>query len=1042
MPVEKVNRMPEDSTKKLQSLLRKLFQFEHADLDFGIYRIMNKKRDAIENFIEKDLIAAVEAEFGKVSKSEMDQLETEVKALAKELGIGVDDDPATLREMGKKVPALQPLISKFEQKKSKLLNLANCDEYKAEVFNHIYQFFSRYYDNGDFMSLRRYSSKQKYAIPYNGEEVLLHWANKDQYYIKTGEYFFNYAFRIGDYTIRFQIVQAETSMNNVKGENRFFVLRSGEGNVTYDADAKELKVLFDYRALTDAEKAAVGTRNIQDTLNQQAKEAILAAVPVAGLKDGLTREIDGKTPLAKHLAIYAKKNTSDYFIHKDLGGFLRQELDFYIKNEMIDIDDLGTDREVQIEPYLNRVRVMKAISLKIIDFLAQIENFQKKLWEKKKFVIDTFYVITVGTIPEIFYAEIAKCEDQWKEWKELLHIDENQIGLFTFDANQINKRIAFLKSHLTLPLDTRHFPPDFVDRLLASFDDLDEMTDGLLVHSENWQALNMLQEKYRERVKCVYIDPPYNTGNNEFLYRDNIQHSSWLTMMDNRLCFCSSLLLDCGSFICHIDEHEFNALEHLINEHFGTEQNLGPIVWDKRNPKGDAIGIASQHEYLCWTVKSFEALKAKGGLSRKKENAQTILAKAAEVIQRHGGVTQAARDEFKNWLRNQDFSGGEKAYSELDENGDVYRAVSMAWPNKQKAPDEYFEPLIHPVTNKPCPVPARGWRNPPQTMKELLKKGLILFGPDESTQPTRKYLLKDNLYENVPSLYYFGGSDDDLQMAVGYVFPNPKSVRLTEYAISIATAQHGDLVLDFFAGSGTTGHAVIKLNREDGGRRKFILVEMAQYFDTVLLPRIKKVIFTPEWKEGKPKRMATSEEAERSPRIIQVLGLEQYEDTLNNIEFIEGGTAPKTLMDFEGYFLRYMLDFETRESPCRMNVTKLERPFDYTLRITRDSQLHNETVDLVETFNYLLGLNVKRIRTFNENGTPYRVVHGETLAGESTTIIWRTTTGLDLKKDKQFIEETILKDPKLKAEKVYINADFHVEGAFPIEPEFQRLMGA
>ncbi|HPD11553.1 MAG TPA: hypothetical protein PLN56_11230, partial [Methanoregulaceae archaeon] len=130
------------------------------------------------------------------------------------------------------------------------------------------------------------------------------------------------------------------------------------------------------------------------------------------------------------------------------------------------------------------------------------------------------------------------------------------------------------------------------------------------------------------------------------------------------------------------------------------------------------------------------------------------------------------------------------------------------------------------------------------------------------------------------------------------------------------------------------------------------------------------------------------------------------------------------------------------ESPCRMNVTKLERPFDYTLRITRDSQLHNEIVDLVETFNYLLGLKVKRIRTFNENGTPYRVVHGETLAGESTTIIWRTTTGLDLKKDKQFIEETILKDPKLKAEKVYINADFHVEGAFPIEPEFQRLMGA
>jgi len=125
-----------------------------------------------------------------------------------------------------------------------------------------------------------------------------------------------------------------------------------------------------------------------------------------------------------------------------------------------------------------------------------------------------------------------------------------------------------------------------------------------------------------------------------------------------------------------------------------------------------------------------------------------------------------------------------------------------------------------------------------------------------------------------------------------------------------------------------------------------------------------------------------------------------------------------------------------------MSVAKLERPFEYSLRVTRDNQLHNETVDLVETFNYLLGLKVKRIRTFKENGTIYRVVHGETLAGQSTTVIWRTTIGLDLKKDKKYIEETLLKDPKLKAERVYINGDFHVEGALPIEPEFQRLMGA
>ena len=370
--------MPEDYTKKLQTLLRKLFQFESADLDFGIYRIMNRKRDVIEKFIEKDLIGSVDTEFGKASLADKAQLLAEVEALAGKLGIGVDDDPAAYRAMAKMVPALQPLISDFEQKRTDLLNLAGRDEHKAEVFNHIYQFFSRYYDNGDFMSMRRYSAKQKFAVPYNGEEVLLHWANKDQYYIKTGEYFFNYAFRIGDYTVRFQIVQAETAMNNTKAENRFFVLNAGEGNVTYAAKTKELVILFEYRALTESEKASVGTRNVQGGLNEQTKTEVLTAIPDAGLKAGLAREKDGKTPLVKHLATYTKRNTTDYFIHKDLSGFLTQELDFYIKNEMFDLDDLGTDKEVPIERYLNRVRVMKAISLKIIAFLAQIEDFQKK----------------------------------------------------------------------------------------------------------------------------------------------------------------------------------------------------------------------------------------------------------------------------------------------------------------------------------------------------------------------------------------------------------------------------------------------------------------------------------------------------------------------------------------------------------------------------------------------------------------------------------------------------------------------------------------
>jgi len=175
-------------------------------------------------------------------------------------------------------------------------------------------------------------------------------------------------------------------------------------------------------------------------------------------------------------------------------------------------------------------------------------------------------------------------------------------------------------------------------------------------------------------------------------------------------------------------------------------------------------------------------------------------------------------------------------------------------------------------------------------------------------------------------------------------------------------------MLDYFAGSGTTTHAVINLNREDGVRRKFILVEMGEYFDTVLLPRIKKVTFSPEWKDGKPKRMATAEEAERSPRIVKYLRLESYEDALNNLR--EPAPTPdqaKVLAENPGlreeYMLHYMLDVETKGSPSLLNIDAFTDPTAYKLKVKRPGadEYEERTVDLLETFNYLIGLRVEHL---------------------------------------------------------------------------------
>lgn len=386
-----------------------------------------------------------------------------------------------------------------------------------------------------------------------------------------------------------------------------------------------------------------------------------------------------------------------------------------------------------------------------------------------------------------------------------------------------------------------------------------DTTKNIFIEGDNLDALKLLQETYLGKIKMVYIDPPYNTGN-DFVYADDFAdevsefflrsnqvdskgnrltanpetsgrfHSDWLSMMYSRLKLSRNLLRDDGLIVIHIDENEYPNLEKLLAEIYGEKNNLGTIVWDKRNPKGDATGVAQQHELICIYCKDREFFKATCEFQRPKENAGKMLAKAKQILGKEGGVTEKARKEYKDWVNQQDLTGGEKAYNQIDDNGDVFRPVSMAWPNKKKAPEDYFIPLIHPVTGKECPVPGRGWRNPPATMQELLKSGLIIFGSDEKTQPTRKYRLKDNLFENIPSLLYYGGSDDALLADLSIPFDTPKPVQVAKRLIQ-SICKNDDILIDFFAGSCTAAHALMLLNAEDGANRRFIMVQLPEECD-------------------------------------------------------------------------------------------------------------------------------------------------------------------------------------------------------------------
>ena len=382
-----------------------------------------------------------------------------------------------------------------------------------------------------------------------------------------------------------------------------------------------------------------------------------------------------------------------------------------------------------------------------------------------------------------------------------------------------------------------------------------DTTENLYIEGDNLEVLKLLQESYLGKVKMIYIDPPYNTGN-DFIYADDFKmeseewkvesgewseegdrlfkntdtngrfHSDWCSMIYSRLLLARNLLADDGAIFIHIDENEVYSMSMICQEIFGQSNELGTIIWDKRNPKGVVVGIAYQHESILVYCKNISAFAGVPFL-KKKENAEAMIKKVEQLIQKYGCVNDSVREEYKQYIKKNKstFTGGESAYSLIDENGHIYQPVSMAAPDKPET--RSHRPLIHPITGKPCPVPEKGWRFTDKKMDELISINKIDYGEDETTQPRQKYYLKENMEEAVSSLLYFGGSDD----AMGLPFDNPKPVYVAKKLISTLCKNENDIILDFFSGSATTAHAVMQLNAEDGGHRKFIMVQLPEKCD-------------------------------------------------------------------------------------------------------------------------------------------------------------------------------------------------------------------
>ena len=942
---------------QLISKLKEIFQINQPELDFGIYRILNSRATEIAAFLETTLPQKIQT--------------------------ALDDKP----------------------------------EQETAVYNHLFTFFSRYYDNGDFISQRRYKG-DTYAIPYAGEEVMLHWANKDQYYTKSGESFSNYAFTLENgKKVQFRLVEADTAKDNRKDNEqaRVFALIEPQIKTETDENGDEIQtdilpfdiqgdlltLRFEYKAVNKKEKQSdyitQAVEKIQNFAISDEFQGIFDPMP--------TEKNKNRTLLEKYLTDYTAKNTADYFIHKNLGKFLNQELDFYIKNEVMNLDNIQDNTYFShIEQNLQTIKILKTVAKEIIAFLAQLEDFQKKLWLKKKFVAGCHYLITLDHLNEAQVQAALDNPKQTAQWQALFNVNA---------SGQTPQKLRENYPHLVV--DTSLFEPTFQADLLSEIEHLDDKTNGLLIHSDNFQALNLLQERYKEQVKCIYIDPPYNTSASEIIYKNGYKHSSWNSLIENRVSLSRRLLSNEGFFAGTIDYAELFSFGKILDEEFGELSRVG-IVSILINPKG------RQHERFFSASSEYMIVYTPSPNSAR--------------------FNQTTIDEEKR-----------KTFNLFDKNkGERYRLdefVRIRSSTLRKEKPKFFYPIyvspdLKVVTSSNIdgyipvyPVDRNGteysWKVIPETFEENNKLGLYVAQMTEDGIRIFNKFYEQQVFQNVwvDKKYYpeFNGTNLLKGILGNNIFSYPKSIYAVQDYIKI-TSKKDDCVLDYFAGSGTTAHAVINLNREDNGERKYILVEQGEYFDSVLKPRVQKVVFAKEWKDGKPQ--ADNGVFGGVSQIVKVLKLESYEDTLNNLELrkpaqdlADMGLSETVQND---YLLHYMLDVESRDS--LLNTQHFTKPFDYQLNIATTSAgtYEAKTIDLVETFNYLIGLRVSEINDKRENGLV--TVQGINTSGEKTLVIWRDCEKYDYDRLNDYLNRHKINPQESEFNVVYINGDHNVPTVF------------
>jgi adenine specific DNA methylase Mod len=549
---------------------------------------------------------------------------------------------------------IEPFIKESVEEK------VEADGAREELYDKLYTFFDAYLnETGTVFFADTQLHRNLYERVYSDrDDVSLFWKTQNLYYVKSEALYDDLETEIDGITFTFDASAMKHAKGNEKKTLDFFLTKVEDDKLTFQPRYSEQNDYDRFREHLDMEEAGSGkiknfiyehypeidhpqVKVITNSLDHSiySKTDFTSIISVYELNDAINTSAVEFAPykiehilkyfedkaisvneeqLRKAFRIYKKQNEVDYFIHKDAKGFLSEQFNIYLYNYLFDDKTQFTEKRVQ------QIQTIKEIATEVIDYIARFEDELKAIWNKPKFVLNSNYVITLDRLADnidliekiiedpgfakqieeykLLHSEWTDeagntTKKEWKEFEQAAACTKDEILLEDGGVRKLNPDYQYL------PIDTRHFDA-LKWKILDGFDHLEEQLDGYLIKSDNYQALNTLLPKYKEKIDLIYIDPPFNTGE-DFLYKDKYQDSSWLSIMIDRLILSKEFLNDRGNIFVHFDHNADYYSRMLMNKVFGEKNFINEIIWYfPDNLQGNVNGFANNHQNIFWYSKS------------------------------------------------------------------------------------------------------------------------------------------------------------------------------------------------------------------------------------------------------------------------------------------------------------------------------------------------------------------------------------------------------------------------------------------------------